>query len=219
MDWPFLENVPDQDVKRLISAGHYETHRRGDRVVRQGDPAEVVHLIASGRFGVEVSGAEMEEATLAILGPGDCFGELALADKRAKRSADVRALEPGRTLAIYRRDIESVRKAHPSVDRAVIAILAHEVHRLSDQVVEAYYASAGARVRRRLSTLAEIYGNGAEPIVIPIRQQTLAEMTGVSRQGVNEVLAEEKRKGVLETGRGRIVILEPSLLIESSPTL
>jgi CRP/FNR family cyclic AMP-dependent transcriptional regulator len=76
-------------------------------------------------------------------------------------------------------------------------------HRLAD----ALYTSADAMVLRRLVVLCEAYGQGDAEVVIPLTQEDLAELAGVSRPTVNRVLQKEAQRGTLRITRGAVTIL------------
>jgi CRP/FNR family transcriptional regulator, cyclic AMP receptor protein len=208
MEWELFADVPADDVTRLLAIARRRTFDRGEIVFHRGDPANALHLIVKGRFAVRITTPLGETATLAVRGPGDAFGELALVSgPQALRSATVAALEAGETRSILREDFTRLRREHPRVDAVLIAILAERVRRLSEELTEAYYLSAERRVLRRLGDLAELYGN-----VVPLPQEELAELAGTSRATVNRVLREQEQRGTLELGRAKIVVLDSDAL-------
>jgi CRP/FNR family cyclic AMP-dependent transcriptional regulator len=212
MDWALLGGIPQADVQRLLSIARRRTFRRGEVVFHMGDPADTLHLIASGRFAVRVQTALSDVAILTVLGPGQLFGELALLQPDARRSATVEALEPGETRSVHRPEFEELRRRHPQVSEVLIAILAGQVQRLSRQLLEALYMPADTRVMRRVSELAELYGPGEGEVTIPLRQEDLAGLAGTSRATVNRVLREEEGRGTVRLGRGRVVVLDRAAL-------
>jgi CRP/FNR family cyclic AMP-dependent transcriptional regulator len=202
VEWPLLADVPPEDVRQLLAIAHRRTFSRNEVVVHRGDPADSLHLIASGRFGVRITTPLGDTALIAVRGRGDAFGELALVSPEAKRVATVFALEAGETRSVYRDDFVRLRREHPGVNAVLVHLLAQEVRRLSERLTEAYYVDADTRVRRRLVELAQAY-EGAEPATVPLTQEALAEMAGTSRATVNRVLREEQKRGSLELARGR----------------
>ena len=204
MEWPLLAGVPSEDVRQLLSIARRRTFARNEVVVHRGDPADSMHLIATGRFAVRITTSRGDTALIAVRGPGDSFGELALVSADAKRVATVAALEPGETWSVYRDDFVRLRREHPRVDAVLVHLLAEEVRRLSERLTEAYYEDADIRIRRRLVELAGAAEGDAA--TIPLTQEALAEMAGTSRATVNRVLREEAKRGSIELGRGRTVV-------------
>jgi CRP/FNR family cyclic AMP-dependent transcriptional regulator len=207
MEWPLLAGVPSEDVRQLLSVARRRTFSRNEVVVHRGDPADSLHLITSGRFGVRITTPLGDTALIAVRSRGDAFGELALVSPDARRVATVFALEPGETHSIYRDDFVRLQGKHPGVNAVLTHLLAQEVRRLSERLVEAYYVDADTRVRRRLVELARSH-EGAEAATVALTQEALAEMAGTSRATVNRVLREEQRRGSVELARGRTVVRE-----------
>ena len=114
-----------------------------------------------GRFAVRIMTPLGETATIAVRGPGDSFGEMALVDEGARRSATVAALEDAETIAVYQAEFHRLRKEHPQVDQVLIAFLAAEVRRQNELLLEALYIPVERRVLRRLVELARAYDDGA----------------------------------------------------------
>jgi CRP/FNR family transcriptional regulator, cyclic AMP receptor protein len=207
MEWRLFADIPDEDVHRLLQIAHRRSFGRGEVVFHRGDPANALHLIVSGRFAVRIITPLGDTATLGVRGPGDAFGELALVSGEDVRSATVSALEPAETRSVLRDDFARLRREHPSVDAVLVAILADRVRRLSDEVTEAYYLPAETRVLRRLADLAELYDG-----VVTLPQEELAELAGTSRATVNRVLRAQEKRGTLELGRSKTIVLEPDRL-------
>ena len=107
---------------------------------------------------------------------------------------------------LLRRDLDELRATQPSIDRFLVEVLASQVRRLSQRVLEALYEPADRRVVRRLAELAEIYDDGEPPIVIGLRQDDLATMAGTTRSTTNRVLQQLVEAGVVWVRRGRIEV-------------
>ena len=204
MEWQLFADVPPEDARRLLAIARRRTFARGEVVFHRDDPANALHLIVAGRFAVSITTPLAETALLAVRGPGDAFGELALVSSgETLRSATVAALEPAETRSVFRDDFARLRREHPAVDAVLTAILAERVRRLSERLTEAYYLPAEARVLRRLAELAELYGGA-----VPLPQEALAELAGTSRATVNRVLREQEKQGRVRLGRAKIVLNE-----------
>lgn len=169
----------------------------------QGDVGDSLHLVQTGHLEVQAVIETGQAMTLRVVHPGEMFGELALVQPEYHRSAQVSALEPATTLELRRRDFELLRIAHPSVDRFLVAALAHRVLRTSELVSEMLLPPE-ARVWRRLAAFADAYGD--EPI--RMTQDVLARAAGTARQTANRVLRLGVERGVLAVERGEIRILD-----------
>lgn len=205
MRWALLENVPEEDVRRLLSVARHRRFARNEVVFHEQDPADTLHLIIKGRFVVRAQTPLGDRAILAVLGPGEMFGELSLlGEEDARRSASVIAVEAGETHSVHQLDFDGLRRRHPETAQVLIAILAGQVRRLSRHLLEALYVPADKRVLRRLVEVAALYPDG----VVPLTQEDLASLAGTSRATVNRVLREAEARGSLTLGRGRTCVLD-----------
>jgi CRP/FNR family cyclic AMP-dependent transcriptional regulator len=208
VEWPLLADLPPEDVRRLLSIARRRTFQKGEVVFHRDDPADSLHLIARGRFAARVTSPLGDSVLLEVLGPGQAFGELALLLPGERRSASVTALEDGETRSIFRDDFAGLQRSHPGVKDVLLRLLAEQLRRTSDRIVEAHYVDADTRVRRRLIELAESYGSEDGEAVIPLTQEDMAAMAGTSRATVNRVLRNEEKRGVVALSRGRVTLLD-----------
>ena len=208
MDWRLFAGLPQEDVRRLLTVARRRSFHRNEVVFHRGDPGDTLHLISKGRFAVRITTQLGDTATLAVMGAGDAFGELALVTSDRFRSATVVALEAAETYSVGAADVERLRREHPGVNEVLIGILAERVRQLNERLVEALFVPAETRVLRRLRDLASFYGDGSERVVIPLTQEDIAGLAGTSRATVNRVLRDEERRGTVELGRAKTVIVD-----------
>jgi CRP/FNR family cyclic AMP-dependent transcriptional regulator len=201
-----------EDVRQLLSIARRRTFRRGEVVFHRDDPADSLHLIVRGRFGARVVTPLGDEVLLDVMGPGRAFGELALLDPGSRRSATVSALEGAETRSVYRDDFVRLERAHPEVKDVLLRLLADQLRRASDRIVEAHYVDADTRVRRRLVQLADAYRTAEGDAVVPLTQEDVAAMAGTSRATVNRVFREEQTRGAVALSRGRVTVLDLTAL-------
>lgn len=211
MEWRLLADVPAEDVRRTLQSARRRRFSRNEVVFHRDDPGDSLHLISKGRFAVNVITPLGETATIAVRGPGDSFGEMALlSDER--RAATVAALEQAETFALYRDDFHRLRRQHPSVDAVLFAFLAGEIRTQNERLLEALYMPVERRVRRRLLELARLYPAQDGQTLIPLTQELIAGLAGTSRATVNKVLREEERRDVVALRRGSTLLLDREAL-------
>lgn len=209
MEWRLLADLPSEDVRQLLSIARRRTFVRGEVVFHRDDPADSLHLVVRGRFGARVLTPLGDSVLVDVLGPGQSFGELALLEPDdARRSATVEALEAGETRSVFRDDFARLQREHPGVKDVLLRLLADQLRRATDRVVEAHHVDAETRVRRRLVELAAMYDDG----VVPLTQEDIAAMAGTSRATVNRVLREEEQLGSVALARGRTSVLDGDAL-------
>jgi CRP/FNR family cyclic AMP-dependent transcriptional regulator len=213
MDWPLLADLPAEDVRQLLSIARRRTFARGEVVFHRDDPADCLHLVVRGRFGARVLTPLGDSVLVDVFGPGQSFGELALLLPEARRSATAEALEVGETRSVFRDDFAVLQREHPGVKDVLLRLLAEQLRRSTDRVVEAHYVDAETRVRRRVSELATSYPSG----VVPLTQEDIAAMAGTSRATVNRVLRDEERRGTVALTRGCTTVLDVDELRSRRP--
>jgi CRP-like cAMP-binding protein len=207
MDWPVLAPVPAEDRRRLVAGLGRRAYRRDEVIFHQGDPADTLHLIATGHVSVRVTLPGGEFVIVAILGPGDAFGELALVDGPRPRGATVIALEACETLSLGRDQFERLRASYPGVNRFLVELLSARVDRLNGHLLEALYVPAERRVLRRLLDLCQLYAGNGQHVVIPVTQDMLASLAGTTRPTANQVLGRLAASQLVEVSRGQILVL------------
>lgn len=208
MEWPILRELSHEDRQRVVSMARRRTFARREVLFHEGDPGDALHLIGRGRVAVRVTTERGDVATLAVLGPGDTVGELALVSHEFQRTATVVALEKTETLVLRRGPFEELRRAHPSVDQFLVDLLTSQVRRLSDLLVEALFIPAETRVVRRLLAVAQVYGNLEPGTTVPLTQADLASLAGTSRATANRVLRAAEDAGALRLSRNQIELLD-----------
>jgi CRP-like cAMP-binding protein len=197
------------DGRQVLNRRRY---RKDDTLFHEGDAGDLLYFVDRGRVAIRVTTALGDVVTLAVLGPGATFGEQALVDSAATRTASAVALEPVEVLTLHRRDFEALRSTEPSLDAMLVDLLATQVRRLTARLQEALFVPADARVLRRLGELVEVYGAEDGNSEIPLRQDDLAAMAGTTRPTVNRLLRRLEADRVVELRRGHITVVDTAEL-------
>ena len=185
----------------LDSSGVAKTivrYGRGDTVFTQGQPCDHVMYIQSGGIKLSVLSKTGREAVVAMLGPGDFFGEGALAGQPL-RMGSASAITPSVVLLIRKEKmIRLLHKQHGMSDRFIAHMLARNI-RIEEDLIDQLFNSSEKRLARALLLLAR-YGKNDKPtrVVPKISQETLAEMIGTTRSRVNFFLNKFKKLGFIE---------------------
>jgi CRP/FNR family transcriptional regulator, cyclic AMP receptor protein len=216
MEWRLLAGVPPEQVRELLQIARRRRFVRNEVVFHRDDPGDSLHLVQKGRFAVRVMTPLGDVATIAVRGPGESFGEMALVAEAPRRSATVAALEDAETFAVYRAEFDQIRAANPHIDELLFRFLTNEVRTLNERLLEALYLPVEKRVRRRLVELAALYPGADEVPEVALTQETIAELAGASRATVNQILRDEEKRGTIELLRGRTRILDRESLEKRS---
>ncbi|HMJ33793.1 MAG TPA: Crp/Fnr family transcriptional regulator [Baekduia sp.] len=200
--------------RELLMVARRRTFARNEVVFHRDDPADTMHLIVRGRFAVRIVTPLGDTATLALLSPGQTFGEVALLTEEGRRTATVLALEPGETRSLHQVDFAALQRRHPQALDVLVRALATRLDALSAQLVDALYVPADRRVLRRVAELAALYGEGRDgEVAIPLTQEDIAGLAGTSRATVNRVLRECEARGLVRLERGRTVVLNAAAIV------
>jgi CRP/FNR family transcriptional regulator, cyclic AMP receptor protein len=214
VDRGLLGSVGTAERAGLVAAMRRRSFRRGETLFHEGDAGDLLFTIDRGRVAIQTTTALGDVVTLVILGRGDTFGEQALVDARATRTASAVALEPLEVRALHRRDFDELRARDPSVDRLLVDLLAQQVRRLSGLLQDALFLPADRRVLRRLVEVVAVYRTTDGPVEVPLRQDDLAAMAGTTRPTVNRLLRKLQHDGLVELHRGHVTVLDAATLAQ-----
>jgi CRP/FNR family transcriptional regulator, cyclic AMP receptor protein len=185
---------------------------RNEVIFHEGDPGDMLHLLAKGHVAIRVTTPLGDVATVRVIKAGDFFGELAVVSP-APRNATAVAVDAVDTLGIHRDEFEELRTHHPALERVLVDALVTEVRRLAVQLLDALYVPVDKRVWRRLVDLAGIFGDAdGDGTVIPLTQEELAQVVGTTRPTVNRLLRDGEQAGILRATRGRVEIADHQAL-------
>ncbi len=207
-DW-LLGALPEEERRALLASMRRRRFARGEVVFHEGDPGDAVHLVEKGHVAIRVSTPLGDVATLTVVGPGEGFGEGALLTADSLRTASAVAIEASETRALRRDEFERIRAEHPHVERLLTQVLAQQVRRLSEHLLEALYVPAETRVLRRLLMLCDTYPTADDgTTTAPITQDDLASMAGTARPTANRVLQGAQDDGLVVLARGRVTVVD-----------
>jgi CRP/FNR family transcriptional regulator, cyclic AMP receptor protein len=209
-----LSGLPAETLAQLASLARRRSYRRGEIIFHQGDPGDTLHIIESGTVKVVVDAESGNEAVLTMLGPGKCFGELALIDGEP-RSASIEAVENVETIVLRRSDFMEVVRTNAHALDALLATVAQLIRRLTDDVATLSFLDLEGRLAKKLIELGDAHGkpvDGGVEIGVPLTQDVLAAMIGATRTSVNKALGWYEDQGAIQRRGRRIVITEAEKL-------
>lgn len=201
--------LPPNLLDELRGQSELLKFKRGDFVLRQGEPATHLFVIFSGRVAVAARASDGRESVMAVLGPGALFGEMPMFDDGI-RHADARALTTVHLLSMPYDEVRKVLSARPEVLWAVVRILARRLRATDEALADAMFLDVTGRTAKRLLELAQ----GEDEFRMPLTQEELAGMVGASRERVNKAIATFVKLGWIEiAGRTRYKILDRDELV------
>jgi len=215
-----LRSVPlfaDLEAEELENFSHVAVARSfpaATRVFHEGDHSDACYIVREGSFRVTREHSDGRAITLATLGPGDIFGELAMLDGEV-RSASVEALTDGELLALPAGEVRALLARHPEITVKLVAALVRRLRTANERISRQSFQTVPSRVAGVLLQLVseEAPSAGEEgEVTIRMNQADLAQLAGTSRESVSRFLADLERAGIVRPGRGRVAVLAPEKL-------
>jgi CRP/FNR family transcriptional regulator, cyclic AMP receptor protein len=211
---PLFTGAEPDDLAEVVRHVRRRRFRRGEVIFHEGDPADALHVVASGAVKIVLSSDEGDEAIIATLHPGDFFGELSLLDG-SPRSATATAVEATETVSLPRDTfLEEIGRSARLRD-CLLRSLAAELRRLTGHVEELHFLDLSGRLASRLVHLAREAdppperkedGRVEATLEWPFTQSDLAAMIGATRQSVNRLLVDLVDRGLVRIERETLVI-------------
>jgi CRP/FNR family cyclic AMP-dependent transcriptional regulator len=209
---PWFAGLSARHRQALLAVGERTGLRAGEMLYRQGDVPGGFFGVLSGAFKVSSLREDGKEGILAVMEAGNWFGETSLLDG-LPRPHDVTALAPAEVLVVGQSAFEALMRS-PAFARAISVLLSARVRLLYGLVEDAMLRSISTRVARRLLALARgdaTMARDSRPVV-PVSQEALAMMLGVTRQTLSRELKALARDRVVALGYGRIDIVSLAAL-------
>jgi len=171
---------------------------KGDPIFSQGDPCQHVYYIQKGGVKLSVVSETGQEAVVAMLAPGDFFGEGCLAGQTV-RMATATATTASTIMAVKKESMEKVlHEERTFSDRFIKHMLTRNI-RIEEDLIDQLFNSSEKRLARALLLLARYGQQDAPQRVVPkISQETLASMIGTTRPRVNFFLNKFRKLGFID---------------------
>ena len=209
---PLFADLEEGELERFSRVAVLRAFPAGTRVFHEGDRSDACYIVREGSFRVTREHSDGRAITLATLGPGEVFGELAMLDGDT-RSASAEALSDGELLALPATDVKGLLARHPEISVKLVAALVRRLREANERISRQSFQTVPSRVAGVLNQLVSETrsGEGGE-VTIRMNQADLAQLAGTSRESVSRFLADLERAGVVRSGRGRVTILDSSKL-------
>lgn len=213
---PWFASLPAPERRLLVARCERRLLAPGEMLFRQGDAVPAAggcfYGLAQGHIKVSSLRPDGREAILAVLEAGNWFGEISLID-RQPRTHDATAVGPAEVLALPRAAFDALMK-RSGFALGICRLLAARTRALYGMVEDATLRSTRARVARRLLLLAhgDASLQAATRATVPVSQEALAMMLGITRQTLSKELKGLVAAGAISLGYGRIEIERPGVL-------
>lgn len=214
MDSKVLKNVPlfadlkDEIIQKIFNLMQKRVYKKGNLILMEEEFGDTLFILNQGSVKITRLSDDGREVILAIMGPGDFFGEMSIFDGE-NRSANVIALEDSEVFILKRGDFLDLLEKYPQIAIVLLQEMATRLRRSDQQIEGLSLSDAENRVAMSLLRLAEDLGvikMGQVVIENMPYQQDIANMAGTSRETVSRMLTLLQRKGYIQK-RGRRLII------------
>ena len=198
---------------QLISLGKSSTTHAGQSLYHQGEAGTTLFLIISGEIRISASSADGKVLHLNTLATGDVMGEIALLDG-GPRTATATVTQSGMVFSIERSDFLAFVEQQPDVTIELLKLVCRRVRWTTGLLEDSVFLTSEARLAKRLLWISQSSGSSvAGGYEIRLSQSDLAQYLNLSRQIVNRFLRSLEAAGIVELGRGKLVIRDQMALL------
>ncbi|HXC50771.1 MAG TPA: Crp/Fnr family transcriptional regulator [Candidatus Limnocylindrales bacterium] len=217
---PVFQAAPSSDLERLAPRCLWERYRKGAEIIRRGAPGDSLGVVGKGRVKVVLPSPDGEaEFIIAMFWPGDVFGEIAAFEQPAYVASTI-AITETEIAFVPRVELIALLERRPAVAIRLLEAVSSKLRTACDLSLSMRFLDVPSRFYQRLLYLArfESQRTGSSLVIQHgLSQQELADSIGASREALNKVISDWKKAGLIEWGRGHVIVHDPSLLAERMP--
>lgn len=205
---PLFAALDDDAAGELLETMESVHLGRGEQLFAEGEPGDRVYVVRTGKIKLVRSWPDGRENLLAVLGPGEMFGELSLFDP-GPRTSSARAVSEAELIALGHDDMLRWLARRPEVARHLLQALAQRLRRTNVTLADLVFTDVPGRVAKALLALARRFGRpiaDGQLVAHDLTQEELAQLVGASRETVNKALADFASRGWLRL-EARAVVL------------
>lgn len=207
---PLLHGLPPTAVLDFLELAQRRVYSAGARLFREGDHADGVFVLASGKVKVTRPGPDGKDIIFTMAGAGNLLGELVVFDGGG-RQADATAVRETVTAWVSVTQMRDWLDRHPAAGFRMMRLLAERVRRINDRLEDIAGVDVATRVARALVEHAARFGWNTDEGVrfqLDLSQDELAHHVRASRERVNQVLVEFTRRGWIRRDSAEFVVLD-----------
>ncbi len=207
---PLFAALDDEASTALRSTMATVDLGRGEVLFQEGDPGDRLYVIIDGKVKLGRASGDGRENLLAVLGPGEMFGELSLFDP-GPRNATATAVADTTLIGLGNEDLTTWLAGRPDVARQLLRALARRLRRTNEALADLVFSDVPGRVAKALLDLSERFGRSSEDglrVAHDLTQEELAQLVGASRETVNKALADFASRGWLRLEARAVVLLD-----------
>ena len=207
---PLFSALDPQGAAALRSSLQEFRVVKGQELFHEGEPGDHLYLILEGKVKLGHGSPDGRESLMAVLGPGEMFGELSLFDP-GLRTSTATALTDAIVLGLGNEQLMPLLEGRPEVAAALRQALARRLRRTNEAMADLVFSDVPGRVAKALMELGEKFGTlTPEGLLVThdMTQEELAQLVGASRETVNKALAEFGHRGWIKLESRQVLIID-----------
>jgi CRP/FNR family transcriptional regulator, cyclic AMP receptor protein len=207
---PLFASLDQEGAQALMESLTEQIVAKGEILFHEGEFGDHLFLILEGKVKLGHASTDGRESLMAVLGPGEMFGELSLFDP-GLRAATATALTQARVLSLGNTQLMPWLAGRPEVAAALLQALARRLRRTNEAMADLVFSDVPGRVAKALMELGEKFGTlipGGLLVTHDMTQEELAQLVGASRETVNKALADFAQRGWISLESRQVLILD-----------
>ena len=183
---------------------------RSGVIFSEGEAGDRMYVILDGKVKLGQTSPDGRESLLAVLGPGEVFGELSLFDP-GPRTAPATAVTDTVVVGLGHGDLRPWLTGRPEVAESLLQALAQRLRRTNEALADLVFSDVPGRVAKQLLDLADKFGRpGPDGVLVhhDLTQEELAQLVGASRETVNKALADFTQRGWIEVDQRQVLLVD-----------
>ena len=184
--------------------------QRGGIIFAEGEAGERMYVVLDGKVKLGHTSPDGRESLLAVLGPGEVFGELSLFDP-GPRTATATAVTDTVVVGLGHADLRPWLTGRPEVAESLLQALAQRLRRTNEALADLVFSDVPGLVAKQLLDLADKFGQpGPDGVLVhhDLTQEELAQLVGASRETVNKALADFTQRGWVEVDQRQVLLID-----------
>jgi CRP/FNR family transcriptional regulator, nitrogen oxide reductase regulator len=210
----FLSGLTASARKLIVQSAAVRKFRSNSVIVNAGDQAVSLFLLKKGKVKYYRVTKKGDEVLLWWVSPGEIFGIPALAASPLRYIGTAQAVDDCELLVWSRKKIRHLAATHDQLSQNALAILFHYLSEYADRLVGLVSETAGERLAHTLLRLGHRTGRvRPEGVEVAITNEHLSSLADVSAFTASRQLKQWERQGILQKGRGKILIVSPESFV------
>ncbi len=213
-DVPFFVNLEQSELEKLAPLFSSRMYEKGNMIFHEGEDGDELFIIESGVVQIHREN-ESRDIILAMFSDGDFFGDMAILENKATRSASAKAVEKSTLYVLKRFDFEQLLTSTPSMTYKILMTIAERLRMANELISDLTILDARKRIIKGLLRLSETHGiQQSDGIWIDLKltHQQLADMTGTARETVTKIMLELQNKQLVKVEKKKILLMNLDIL-------